>query len=165
MPGLRAEVEARDGERRVRLVGALDMATIPVLLDGVARAADTADADDGRHGVTVIDVTQVHVVDSRGLRALLALRRQGFRLRGASGVLRRLQELFHRDDRRPTASHRQLRAEGWRERARSLEQEALRHEMVAERLELLGERCRAQKARDRAAACQAEAQRWRRLAV
>jgi hypothetical protein len=75
-----------------------------------------------------------------------------------------MMEPFQRRERCTGSSRPQARGEGPRNRARSLEPQARRHELVADRFEVLGEHERAERARELAAACRAEARRWRLLA-
>lgn len=69
LTGLRVTRDDRDGGVIVRLDGELDLATVPLLEEAVAQATATPD-------VTVaLDLSEVRLVDSTGLRALLTAAR------------------------------------------------------------------------------------------
>jgi anti-anti-sigma factor len=92
-PQLIARVESRNGVARIVLIGELDMATVPVLRDRLARSRTN-----GAFGI-VLDLRDLTFVDCSGLRAFLAARERSnanghrFVLVGARPVARRLFEL------------------------------------------------------------------------
>lgn len=92
-PQFTARIESRNGVARIALEGELDMATVPVLSDHLARFEA-----DGVAGI-MLDLRDLTFVDCSGLRTFLEARERSqanghrFILVGASPSARRLFEL------------------------------------------------------------------------